>query len=301
LNPLSVLLAGTAATIIASSPLRAQRVDDATAGVVSARMQPATEDAHTGPRAQQHELSRVTSEREKRPSPWWAPLASAAMPGTGQALFRQDRWLPYLAIEAFAWFQYAASRAEAQRQSRSYRSLARDVAQAPFGATREGDFDYYERMKHFSESGVYDLVPGGDIEPEIDTLTSNGALWLLARRTYWADPDMAPDPTSLQYGNALTFYATRAVGPGFRYSWRNAQFEHDVFRRTIDRSNDAYRRSVEYLGAVLANHVLSTVDAYVTLRLQRRPPEAGSPGGGLELSGSLPWPGTRRGSATRSP
>jgi hypothetical protein len=202
----------------------------------------------------------------------------------------QDRWLPYLAIEAYAWFQYAASRADARRQSRAYRDLARDVAQAPFGATREGDFDYYERMKHFSESGVYDLVPGDEIDPEIDTLTSNGALWLLARRTYWTDPDAAPDRASAQYRNALTFYATRAVRPEFRYSWRNAQFEHDIFRRTIDRSNSAYRRSVEYLGVVLANHVLSTVDGYMTIRLQRRPPTPTSPEGELELGATLPFP-----------
>ena len=285
------LLSGTALTLASAAPLAAQRMIDATVGMIvptsphSAGERPPLALAFPGDR----DSSRVAV---RRPPHWWAPLASAALPGTGQALFQQDRWLPYLAIEAFAWFQYAASRAEGRRQSRSYRTLARDVAQAPFGSTNEGDFDYYERMKHFSESGVYDLVPGAEIDPEIDTLTSNGALWLLARRTYWADPDVAPATTTPQYRNALTFYATRAVRPEFRYSWRNAQFEHDVFRRTIDRSNDAYRRSVEYLGAVLANHVLSTVDAYVTLRLQRRRANAGAPAGFYEISATVPWPGT---------
>jgi hypothetical protein len=275
-------------TLASAAPLPGQRMSAATAGVPPrpAGDQPGPALAfQSGPDSHHGAV--------RRPPRWWAPLASAALPGTGQALFQQDRWLPYLAIEAFAWFQYAASRTEGRRQSRSYRRLARDVAQAPFGSTSEGDFDYYERMKHFTESGVYDLVPGAEIEPEIDTLTSNGALWLLARRTYWADPDVAPELASPQYRNALTFYETRAVRPEFRYSWRNAQFEHDVFRRTIDRSNDAYRRSVEYLGAVLANHALSTVDAYVTLRLQRRRANTIAPGGSYELSATLPWPNLR--------
>jgi hypothetical protein len=289
LSRASALLIGSVLTVASATPLPGQRMSDATVGMIVPASPHSADDRHPSALTFPRDLD-STSAAGRRPPSWWAPLASAAVPGTGQALFQQDRWLPYLAIEAFAWFQYAASRAEGRRQSRSYRTLARNVAQAPFGSTSEGDFDYYERMKHFSESGVYDLVPGAEIDPEIDTLTSNGALWLLARRTYWADPDVAPDPASPQYQNALTFYATRAVRPEFRYSWRNAQLELDVFRRTIDRSNDAYRRSVEYLGAVLANHVLSTVDAYVTLRLQRRRANAGEPRGAYELSATLPWP-----------
>lgn len=280
------------AAVLMPSRLVAQRVADAGIAVkgTNDQLSPFASADGPGGNAEHRALGNAPISRGSR---WWAPLASAALPGTGQMVLRQDRWLPYLAIEAYAWFQYAASRADARRQSRAYRALARDVAQAPFGARREGDFDYYERMKHFSESGVYDLVPGDELDPEIDTVTSNGALWLLARRTYWTDPDVAPDRDSPQYRNALIFYATRAVRPDFRYSWRDAQFEHDVFRRTIDRSNSAYRRSVEYLGAVLANHVLSTVDAYTTLRLQRRLPSPTSPEGDLELSATLPWPRAR--------
>jgi hypothetical protein len=54
--------------------------------------------------------------------------------------------------------------------------------------------EYYERMTHYPEAGRYDLVAGGGLEPETDSTTYNGAVWLLARRTYWADPARRPIP-----------------------------------------------------------------------------------------------------------
>ena len=214
------------------------------------------------------------------------PLASALLPGSGQALLGQDRFVAYLAIEGYAWLRYAADAAEARRQRRSYHALANRVARAEYVAVPPtGDFEYYERMKHWLESGVFDAVPGGAIDPEMDTTTYNGAMWLLARRTYWQDPDAVPPPGSAEYEQALGFYMERAVSPAYRWSWRGAELEQDVFARTIDRSNEAYRRAFEDLGLVIANHVLSTVDAYVTVRLRARR----EPGGSLGLAATLPW------------
>jgi hypothetical protein len=140
-------------------------------------------------------------------------------------------------------------------------------------------------MKHWVESGAFDVVPGGMVEPETDTTTYNGATWLLARRTYWTDPDTPPPPGSGAFEQALGFYLERAVGPAYRWSWAGAELEQDVFGQTIDRSNDAYRRAIEDLGLVIANHVLSTVDAYVTVRLRARR----QPGGTLRLGATVPW------------
>jgi len=203
-----------------------------------------------------------------RPAAWWAPIASAALPGAGQLALKQDRFVAYVAVEALAWLQYAANRREGRRQQRAYRDLARNVARAAYGgALPAGNFDYYERMEHFVESGAYDAIPDGPIEPEGDASTYNGSLWLLARQTYWADPALPPDRDSEAYQNALAFYTRRAVRPEYRWSWRDAELEQDVFRQTIARSNDAFRRSVLDLGVVIANHVLSTVDSYITVRL----------------------------------
>ena len=205
------------------------------------------------------------------PATAWAVLASAVVPGTGQALLGQDRFIAYLAVEAFAWARYRSDAREGQRARASYRRLASEVARRPFSATRPvGDFEYYERMEKFAESGVFDAIEGGTVEPETDTTTANGAIWLLARQTYWADPNVPPPVETLEYARASAFYRERAIRPDYRWSWANARLEYAEFRRTIRRSNNAYRTSLQDLGLVIANHALSTVDAFITVRLRRQ-------------------------------
>jgi hypothetical protein len=231
---------------------------------------------------------------------WWTPLASAVVPGAGQALLDQDRFVVYAAVEGIGWLRYIAERREGARQRGAYRELANRVARAFFTIDPQaGNFEYYERMQHYAESGVFDVDPGTpELEPEVDTLTYNGSLWLLARRTFWEHPDTLPPPGSEALGRAAAFYLERAIRPEFRWSWRNAQLEHDLFRRTIDESNEAYRQAIQALGVILANHVLSTVDAYVTLRLWSRESTTRSVG----LSVQLPWaPLGRRGGTGPAP
>lgn len=227
-----------------------------------------------------------TSPLPRVPRPrWWAPLSSAAVPGAGQAVLGQKRWLPYLALEVWAWVQYIETRREGGRRRREYQLLALDVARSRFpGPYPAGDFEYYEHMLKNVESGDFDLLPGGPIDPETDTTTYNGRRWLDARRLFWKNPNNAPPPDSEPYVNALQFYQVNAIPAQYRWSWGSAQLEYDVFRRTIVRSNVAYKRSVQYLGVIIANHALSAVDAFVTLRLRTR---AGTPGY-LELEGELP-------------
>jgi len=132
---------------------------------------------------------------------------------------------------------------------------------------RDTIFEYYEQMERFAESGSYDTDPGPAFVPEADSLTYNGAVWLLARRTFWEDPNVSPDPTSPPYWRALQFYQARAVGPNYLWSWRNHSLEHEVFRDYIKRSDTAFRRAQNQIGLLLANHVLSAVDALISARL----------------------------------
>ena len=217
---------------------------------------------------------------------WWAPLASAALPGAGQAALHQDRFVAYLAVEAFSWVRVRSDLREAKRERRAYRALARRVARADFpGEHPDGDWTYYERMEHWVESGAYDLSPGDAVDPETDVSTFNGSTWLLARQTYWSDPATPPPVDSPAYRSAIDFYVQRAIRPAYRWSWRNAQLEQDVFDRTIARSNTAFRRSVQDLGVLIANHALSTVDAYVTLRIRVH----ASADGLKDLTVTIPW------------
>jgi hypothetical protein len=219
----------------------------------------------------------------------WSVLASAMVPGTGQAILRQDRFVAYIAIEAYAWARYVADAREGRRARASYRRLASEVARRRFtDAPPIGNFDYYERMEKYVESGAFDAIDGGDLDPEADTTTANGAIWLLARQTFWSDPEAAPPRGSSEYTFAENFYRERAVAPEYRWSWTDARLEYAEFRRTIRRSNNAYRTSLQDLGLVIANHALSTVDAFVTVRLRRQVDATAAQR--FELIGSIPAP-----------
>jgi hypothetical protein len=223
----------------------------------------------------------------RRDSSWWVPLASTVLPGAGQALLGQDRFIAYLAVEAFGLLGFVEQNGEARRERERYRGLARDIARSAFPGNRPvGAWAYYETMEHYIESGVFDRFPGGEFSPEIDQSTANGALWLLARQTYWRSPTVEPDHASAEYRRAIAMYIDRAVRPEYRYSWRNAQLEQDLYRRSIARSNQAYRDATTQVAVLIANHLLSTVDAYVTLRLRGG---MGAPGSPASLSASLPW------------
>lgn len=245
-----------------------------------------TADAFTVQTAETYtQLAGPAAPARRRPSAW-AIAGSLILPGAGQALLRQERFVPYAAAEAFFVLRYTQNFRDARRERDRYRTLAASVARAPFGNARgHGSFEYYESMDQFVESGAFDAVSGGDLDPEPDTTTFNGRMWLLARKTYWRDVALAPPRDSREWRLAESFYVNRAVRGELRWSWRDAQLEYDEFRRTIRRSNDAYRDALADLSVIIANHVLSSVDAFVSVRLRSR---TGSEGRSLFIRGELP-------------
>ncbi|MDB4907144.1 MAG: hypothetical protein JWO05_1928 [Gemmatimonadetes bacterium] len=236
------------------------------------------------------EDARISPPRLRRLPAWSAPLLSAVVPGAGQAVVGQERFVAYAATEGFFWVEFLKNRAEANRQRRTYRELANRVARGSFSdAAPDGDWDYYERLEHYLESGVYSQ--GGPlVVPETDESTFNGAVWLLARRTYFANPTLPPARDTPQYQAALAFYERRAARPEFRWSWRNAQLEQDVYRRTINKANDGFRRATTDLSVILANHILSAVDAFGSVRLQLH----GSAMSGYRAQVTIPLGGTSK-------
>ncbi len=199
---------------------------------------------------------------------WIRPLASAAVPGAGQLLGGQDRGAVYLIAEAFFLARFVAEQREGTREEARYKDLAFQVARKPFNPTvRDTAFTYFEEMAKFIESGPFDTDPGPALVPPLDEKTFNGWVWKLARQTFFSDPDSIPSPESIEYQRAVEFYRRRAVGPDFRWSWRGAALEHDLFRVTIRASDQAFRSATQYLGLVLVNHLVSVVDAFITERL----------------------------------
>lgn len=218
-------------------------------------------------------------------APLTVTLASAVLPGTGQVLLRQRRAAAYLALEAVGIAVYVSQSRDGRAQRVRYREIARTVARrtlSPGGP--EGDWDYYERMEKFVASGEFDLVPGGAVQPETDEETYNGSVWLLARQTYWRDPATAPDPSSAEYAAAMRFYDDRAAGVDMRWSWAGQAEEFGKFRAAIDASNSAFRNAGHTASLVIANHFLSAIDAYVSVRTRLRR----EPNGATTITASVP-------------
>ncbi|MBI4502994.1 MAG: hypothetical protein HY700_17780 [Gemmatimonadetes bacterium] len=202
--------------------------------------------------------------------PWVSPVASAVLPGMGQLVRGDHRGAIYFIAEAFLVQRFVSLQSEARREKNRYHDIALKVARAPFGPEiRDTVFEYFEQMGKFVESGPFDTDPGPQLVPPIDESTYNGSIWALARRTYIGNSSVPAD-TALSYQAALAFYRSRAIGPGFRWSWRNAGIEQDLFRQTIQRGDETFRRATQQLGLLLANHFLSAVDAFVSQRLSRR-------------------------------
>jgi hypothetical protein len=200
---------------------------------------------------------------------WIRPISSEIIAGSGELMAGEERGAVYLAVEIFLIVQFLATNGEGVSERDRYLDLAFSVARAPFApARRDTTFEYFEQMERFIESGPFDSDPGPTLVPPTDETTYNGSIWKLARETFLEDPGI-PDTTSLEYQRALEFYSSRAIGPNFQWSWRDAGLELDLYQQSIQRSDDAFRSSTQYLGLLLANHLISAVDALASYRLSQ--------------------------------
>ena len=226
------------------------------------------------------------SASSSKASPTLITLASAILPGAGQAIMHQRRSLAYMVLEAAGVAFYIREMRDGSRQRDRYRDISLTVARAPFSPSgQKGDWDYYERMEKYEASGVFDAVPGGQIDPEADQATYNGSVWLLARQTYWRDPNVPPASSAEEYLAAIKFYTDRAVTPEFRWSWLGAPEAFQKYRSAIVRSNSSFKSAETTAGLIIANHFLSAVDAYVSVQARIRRSSDGS----TTLTASIPF------------
>ncbi|MEO5815248.1 MAG: hypothetical protein ABIT20_08220 [Gemmatimonadaceae bacterium] len=229
------------------------------------------------------ERSRILTAVDRLPL-WSAPIASVIVPGLGQLRLGKDRFVGYLAAEAFLILQYSKNTREANDNTREYRALARDIARRNFPGTHpDTAWQYYEKVGKFLESGLFsESASGGATIPESHADTYNGEQWILARQTYGIPLELRDASGNPNYADALALYESRAIPQAYGWSWRNAQLERDVFNTTINRSNDAFRSANNALVAIIANHLLSAVDAFASVRLIQ------ASGGGMHVSASIP-------------
>ena len=197
-----------------------------------------------------------------------ALVASALLPGAGQFYLKEERWVPFAAIEAWAWISYANQKSRGRSLEQRYRNLAWDVARRVCGCVRRDTaFAYYEAMKDFNESGRFDIDEGIDgIQPDTNQTAYNGSQWQRAKELYMGGQELPPG--TAQHDSAIAYYRRNAVPTNYRWTWLDSPLEQDAFGRLIEQSDDALRVSTRALGLILANHVVSAIDALVAARLQ---------------------------------
>ncbi len=246
--------------LCAYSPVAAaQRVDDARSATMSNTLPPQVAD--TG--------ARLFSKLARAPA-WSAPIASAIIPGLGQARLGQDRFIAYMALEAYLVLQYAKNVGQANDNAASYRTIAREVARRGFPGSRPDTvWQYYEKLEKYDASGSFTTAASGPTVPETDAQTYNGLQWILARQVYGIPLDEPNPSTRSTYAQAVAYYESRAIPTAYGWNWVNASLEKDLYVRAIGQSNDASRRATNSLIGLIANHIISSIDAFSSVRLMQ--------------------------------
>lgn len=210
------------------------------------------------------------SEADETGRPGKAFLLSAAVPGGGQWYLGQERWPAYLAVELWAWVQFLDRRREGHRLERQYKDLAWYVARrVSSGPRNDAGWEYYEALTKFQSSGAYDRDPEAPgVQPEVDPSTYNGFVWSLALEIYLPeDSESSVEEDSDPYQKAFDFYLSRAYAPSLAWDWGNNTLHRERYGNLIKDSDEALRSSTSMIGVILANHLLSAVDALVSGRL----------------------------------
>ncbi len=191
---------------------------------------------------------------------------SLLLPGWGQHALGQRRSWAYLAVEATLWAYWANRRSAGADARDAYRDLAWGEARIGSASRVDGDWPYYETLEKWTRSGVYDADPArSGVQPEADPSTYNGYVWSLARGQFLQAGE--PDESDPGYAQALAYYERRAYGAAFLWDWSGKDTALRRYEGLIRDSDDRFHQATTALGAVLANHLLSAADAFVSARL----------------------------------
>lgn len=199
-------------------------------------------------------------------------LHSLVVPGLAQYRQQQHRWIAYAGVEVLSAVLYLAARADALGLRDDYRTFAWSAARAGFSTEprQDGDFEYYERLTRWGTSGQWDSDPVLEgLQPESNPATYNGSVWALAMDIF--NLDAAAPRGSPAYGRALDYYRANGYGPPFLWAWREGSGDQRHFAGLIASSDGRFRDARLALGVLVANHVFSALDGFITARLRALP------------------------------
>ena len=192
-------------------------------------------------------------------------LMSLALPGWGQHEQGKNRKWFFAVLEVAAWAFFWEREAAGARLRDRYRDFAWAEARFHSVARADADFDYYETLTKWTRSGAFDANPArSGVQPETDGTSFNGSIWELAVNMFLASGGSGEgDPDHVR---ALEFYKERAYGPGFLWDWSGLPDGQQRLAGLISESDDRFRQATTMIGVVIANHVISAVDAFLVAR-----------------------------------
>lgn len=194
---------------------------------------------------------------------------SIVLPGAAQYRLGEVRWLPYAGLELWGWLRYVDRHTEGFDLERRYRDLAWRVARRGVAPRRDGGFAYYEAVGKFAASGAFDTDPDrGGIQPELDEATYNGSIWALARAIHLPAGRESAVEDGPEYRRAIEYYRQRAIPQDYAWAWDANLAAQNVYTELMHRSDEALRSATRTLGLILANHLVSAVDALIAARLR---------------------------------
>ena len=191
-------------------------------------------------------------------------LLSLALPGLGQhRLGRSRKWL-FLGLEVAAWAVYVERRSAGGSARDDYRDYAWQAGRVQAGPRVDSDFNYYETLSKWDRSGAFDgdAVASG-VQPEEDPATFNGTLWARAQAIFLGAGGQPGDPAFTQ---ALEYYQVRAYETDFLWDWSRTAGGRTQLGELISESDSRFRQATTALGVVIANHLVSAVDAFLVTR-----------------------------------
>ncbi|MCH7563455.1 MAG: hypothetical protein IH968_06475 [Gemmatimonadetes bacterium] len=204
----------------------------------------------------------------RRPGVAKAFLYSLVIPGAGQQSLGQKRAVAYIALEAFAWIEFTRARSAGGNLRNQYRTLGWEVARTFGGPRVDGDFAYYEALTNFVRSGAFDVDPNmPGLQPESDPSTFNGDIWALATDIFFA-PGTTPGPGDPRFERALDFYRERGYGEQFLWDWTGDGAAQARYKDLIQDSDSRFHRSSVMAGVLLANHLVSAIDGFLSARVR---------------------------------
>jgi len=205
--------------------------------------------------------------RQESETPRLAPtFLSLVLPGMGQHVIGQQRKWIYGAIEVIGWVAFWERRGAGAEYRDQYRDFAWAQGRIQNGARIDGDFDYYETLSKWTSSGAFDTDSGRTgVQPEMDPTTYNGSIWALASQIFIPGGGPVPD-TDPAFQDALGYYGERAYGTNFLWDWAPVPGGREELGGLIEASDDRFRQATTALGVVIANHLVSAVDAYLSSR-----------------------------------